>query len=43
MATKDTALARIKITTMERLRNIGNRNMTDDDVVSMLIDHWDKR
>lgn len=43
MATKDTALARLKMPTMDRLRNIGNRSMTDDDVVSMLIDHWDKR
>lgn len=42
MTTKDSALIRLKSPTVDRLRNIGNRNMTDDDVVSMLIDHWDK-
>ena len=42
MSKDDSKLIRLKLTTVERFRNIGNRSMTDDKVMRMILDCWDK-
>ena len=37
----DSTLIRVKRTTLKRLRQIGDRNMTDDDVVTALLNNRD--
>ena len=37
----DSTLMRVKRITLKRLRQIGDRNMTDDDVVTALLDNRD--
>ena len=42
MSQNDSKVIRLKLTTVDRLRNIGNRSMTDDMAVVMILDCWDK-
>ena len=42
MSKDDSKLIRLKLPTVERFRNIGNRSMTDDKVMVMILDCWDK-
>lgn len=42
MNKNDSKVIRLKLSTVDRLRNIGNRSMTDDMVVVMILDCWDK-
>lgn len=41
MKQRDTKLVRLKIPTVSRLRKIGTRDNTDDDVMCMILDYWD--
>ena len=42
MNQNDSKVIRLKLSTVDRLRNIGNRSMTDDMVTVMILDCWDK-
>ena len=42
MSQNDSKVIRLKLSTVDRLRNIGNRSMTDDMVTVMILDCWDK-
>ena len=42
MSKDDSKLIRLKLPTVERFRNIGNRSMTDDKAMGMILDCWDK-
>lgn len=42
MNQNDSKVIRLKLSTVDRLRNIGNRSMTDDDVAVMILDCWDQ-
>ena len=41
MSQNDSKVIRLKLSTVDRLRNIGNRSMTDDMVTVMILDCWD--
>ena len=41
MSQTDSTHIRLKKTTIKRLRGIGTRDDTDDDVVGMILDVWD--
>lgn len=40
MSKEDTTMIRLRKTTLKKLRGIGNRDMTDDQVVEMMSDYW---
>jgi hypothetical protein len=40
MSKKDMTMIRLRKTTLKKLRGIGNRDMTDDQVVEMMSDYW---
>lgn len=42
MSSKESKVIRLKLTTVKRLRNIGNRSMTDDTVMVAILDCWDE-
>ena len=40
MPKDEMTMIRLRKTTLKKLRGIGNRNMTDDQVVEMMSDNW---
>lgn len=40
MSKDEMTMIRLRKTTLKKLRGIGNRDMTDDQVVEMMSDYW---